>query len=52
LVVHDVTVSYAGTVEYDNGSAVDLAIGVMVEARGTLSSDGTRLQASRITFRD
>ncbi len=52
FVVHDVTVSYSGTVDFRNGSAPDLAIGRMVEARGTLSADGTRLQASRITFRD
>ena len=52
FVVHDVTVSYSGTVEYDNGSAADLAIGRAVEARGTLSVDGTRLQASRIIFRN
>jgi hypothetical protein len=51
FVVHDVTVSYAGTVDYRNGSTADLAIGRAVEARGTLSADGTRLQASRITFR-
>ena len=52
FVVHDVTVSYSGTVEYRKGSAADLAVGRSVEARGTLSTDGTRLQASRITFRD
>ena len=52
FVVHDVTVSYAGTIDYRNGSAANLAVGRLVEARGTLSVDGTRLQASRITFRD
>lgn len=52
FVVHDVTVSYSGTVDFRNGSAPDLAVGRMVEARGTLSTDGTRLQASRITFHD
>ena len=52
FVVHDVTVSYSGTIDYRNGSAASLAVGRMVEARGTLSTDGTRLQASRITFRD
>ncbi len=52
FVVHDVTVSYSGTIDYRNGSPADLAIGRLVEARGTLSADGTRLQASRITFRD
>ncbi len=52
FVVHDVTVSYAGTVDYRGGGPGDLAIGRSVEARGTLSADGTRLQASRITFRE
>ena len=52
FVVHDVTVSYAGTIDYRNGGPGDLAIGRTVEARGTLSADGTRLHASRITFRD
>ncbi|HWK84698.1 MAG TPA: DUF5666 domain-containing protein [Caldimonas sp.] len=50
FVVHDVTVSYSGVVDFRNGSAADLAVGRSVQARGTLSSDGTRLQASRITF--
>ena len=52
FVVHDVTVSYDGTVDYRNAGPGDLAIGRTVEARGTLSAVGTRLQASRITFRD
>ncbi len=52
FVVHDVTVSYSGVVDFRNGSALDLAVGRTVEARGTLSADGTRLQASRITFRN
>ena len=52
FVVHGVVVSYAGSVDFRNGSAADLAVGRMVEARGTLSSDGTELQASRITFRN
>ena len=52
FVVHDVTVSYDGTADYRNGGPGDLAIGRAVEARGTLSADGTRLQASRITFHD
>ena len=52
FVVHDVTVSYAGTLDYRHGTETNLANGRLVEARGTLSADGTRLQASRITFRD
>ena len=48
FVVRGVTVSYSGTVDFRNGTAVDLAVGREVEARGTLSPDGTRLQATRI----
>jgi len=50
-VVRNVVVSYAGTVDFRDGSAADLAVGREVEARGTLSSDGTRLLATRIDFR-
>jgi hypothetical protein len=46
-----VIVSYSGTVDFRDGSAADLAVGREVEARGTLSADGTRLQAQRIDFR-
>jgi hypothetical protein len=52
FVAHGVTVSYAGTVDFRNGTAADLAVGRTIEARGSLSADGTRLQATRITFRD
>ena len=52
FVAHGVVVSYSGTVDFRDGSAADLAVGRMVEARGTLSPDGTKLQASRITFRN
>ena len=52
FVVHDVTVSYAGTTDFRNGSVANLLVGRSVEARGTLSPDGTRLEASRITFHD
>jgi len=48
FVVRGVTVGYSGTVDFRNGTAADLAIGREVEARGTLSADGTRLQATRI----
>jgi hypothetical protein len=50
FVVHGVTVSYAGTVDIRKGTAADLAIGRHVEARGTLSTDGTELDATRIDF--
>lgn len=52
FVAHGVVVSYSGAVDFRNGTSADLAIGRNVEARGTLSSDGTKLQASRITFRE
>jgi hypothetical protein len=52
FVVHGVTVSYSGSVDFRNGSAADLAVGRNVEARGALSADGTQLQATRVTFRD
>jgi hypothetical protein len=52
FVVHGVTVSYAGTVDIRKGTASDLAVGRQVEARGTLSADGTHLDATRIDFLD
>ena len=48
FVVRSVVVSYAGTVDFRGGTAADLAVGREVEARGMLSADGTRLQATRI----
>jgi len=52
FVVRDVTVSYAGAVEFSDGTAADLAVGRNVEVRGKLNVDGTRLQAERIKFDD
>jgi hypothetical protein len=51
FVVRNVVVSYSGSVDFRDGTALDLALGIEVEARGALSSDGTRLQATRIDFR-
>jgi len=51
FVVRNVVVSYSGAVDFRDGTALDLALGIEVEARGSLSSDGTRLQATRIDFR-
>jgi hypothetical protein len=46
------TVKYApGSTEFRNGTAAGLAPAVYVEARGILSVDGTRLLATRITFK-
>ncbi len=50
FVVRDVTVSYAGEVDFRDGTAADLAVGRKVEVRGTLTAEGTRLQAVRIDF--
>lgn len=52
FVVREVTVSYAGPVDFRGGGAADLAVGRQVEARGRLSEDGTRLVAQRIDFKD
>ncbi|MGZ5249074.1 MAG: DUF5666 domain-containing protein [Caldimonas sp.] len=53
FVLRGVTVSYAAAgIEYRNGSEGQLAVGAKVEVRGTLSADGTMLQASRIAFGD
>jgi Domain of unknown function (DUF5666) len=52
FVVRGVTISYAaGTTDFRNGTASNLAVGASVEARGVLSADGTRLVATRITFK-
>ena len=51
FVIREVVVSYSGAVDFRNGSAVDLVVGREVEARGPLSADGTRLQATRIDLR-
>ena len=45
-----VTVWYGGTVTYKNGTAADLAVNKRVEVYGKLSTDRTRLEASRIEF--
>ncbi|HSC63946.1 MAG TPA: DUF5666 domain-containing protein [Caldimonas sp.] len=51
FVVRNVVVGYSGTVDFRGGTALDLALGVEVEARGLLAGGGTRLQATRIDFR-
>jgi len=52
FVVRNVTVFYGGNVDFHKGTAADLAIGRLVEARGPLSADGTTLQAVRIDLRN
>ena len=50
-VMRDVIVDYSGSVDFRDGTVADLAAGRDVRARGTISADGTRLQAARIDFR-
>ena len=53
FVLRGVTVGYgSGAVDFRKGTAAQLAVGVQLEARGTLSADGTMLQATRISFGD
>lgn len=46
-----VTVWYGGTVTYRDGTAANLANGARVEVKGVLSTDRTRLEATRIEFK-
>jgi Domain of unknown function (DUF5666) len=53
FVLRGVTVSYAATtLEVRKGTLADLANGKKVEVKGTRSTDGTTLVASRISFED
>ncbi len=45
-----VTVSYAGTVTYKDGTVANLVNNAKVDVNGVLSADRTRLEASRIEF--
>jgi hypothetical protein len=52
FVVQGVTVIYGPQpVQYDNGSAANIADGVQIEVRGVPAPDGTRVLATRIGFR-
>ena len=51
FVLRGVTVVYAAATDFRNGTAAGLTPGALVEARGQLSPDGTKLIATRITFR-
>jgi hypothetical protein len=44
------TVDYSGPVQYQSGTAADLAVGRRVDVSGTLSSYGTSIKAQRIAF--
>ncbi len=48
--VHGVSVDYSGPVQFESGSASDLAPGRRVQVQGTLSPDGERIQALSILF--
>ena len=52
FVVRGVTVSYAGAVDFRDGSAATLANGLFVEVRGGFSADGTQVvDATRIELK-
>ncbi len=51
FVVRGVTVSYAGSVTFSDGTAASLANGLFVEVRGGFSSDGTVVDATRIELK-
>ena len=51
FVVRGVTVSYAGAVDFHDGSAAALANGLFVEVRGGFSADGTLVDATRIELK-
>ncbi|MEO8526868.1 MAG: DUF5666 domain-containing protein [Caldimonas sp.] len=48
--LRNVVVSYSGSVDFRNGTAANIVVGQRLEAKGTLSADGTRMQASSIEF--
>lgn len=52
FVVHGVTVSFAGTVEFVGGTVADLLVDSKVEVHGSLADDGQTIVASRIEFED
>lgn len=52
FVIRGETVSYAGSVRYEGGTEGDLAVGVVIEVKGTLASDGVTFEATRIQFDD
>jgi hypothetical protein len=50
FLLNGLRVSFADGADFGSGSAAGLADGVPVTATGTLSADGTQLEASRIAF--
>jgi hypothetical protein len=51
FVVNETTVSYSSSTNFVSGVEADLADGADVKVKGSLSSDGTTVVASRITFK-
>ncbi len=51
FVVRGVPVSFAGSVDFHDGSAAALANGLFVEVRGGFSADGTVVDATRIDLK-
>ncbi|MEP7299034.1 MAG: DUF5666 domain-containing protein [Burkholderiales bacterium] len=51
FVIRGVTIVYSASTEFKDGTAAGLTVGANVDVRGTLSPDGTRVLATRITFR-
>ena len=52
FMLRGLTVSYAGSVGFERGSASNLVNGVAVEVKGQSSGGGTTVQATRIKFED
>ena len=50
FVLRGITVTYGTTTEFDDGTAANLAVGANLEVRGTLSSTGNTVTATRIKF--
>ena len=52
FVLRGLTVSYAGSVKYEHGSASNLVNGAKVEVKGQAATAGTTVQAQKIQFED
>jgi hypothetical protein len=50
FVLRGLTVDYSGPVQFNSGTAADLAVGQRVEVGGVLSSDGTGIKAQKIVI--
>lgn len=48
FVLRDLNVDYSGPVQFNGGTAADLAVGRQVHVKGVLSSDGTGIKAEKI----